>query len=208
MVSDGAGAAPHRLCRDSIVAAALKLASDVGFETINIRAVASRLGCTPMALYRYVKGKDDLLGAMADSAIASVEIPPNPSDAAEDWVQWCVEAAILFWRMMRRYPGLDAYILMRGPVLPTSSAVRFSTQMIEVLLAAGFSPPTAARIWQTAHTYLTGHAMLARSDRPAGQGQPIVSASPIAEVLRVLAEPVDEHSLEVGLRHILGGYVR
>jgi AcrR family transcriptional regulator len=191
----------RKLGRDAIIDAALELAADVGFETINIRAVAARLNCTAMALYRHVKDKDDLLQAMADRAIGTVEPPAETAD----WIDWYVAIAVQYWRMMRRYPGLDSYILTRGPVVATPKSVAISTQMIEVLLEAGFSAERASFIWQIAHTYLAGHSMLTRSDRYATNN--IIAAKPrAAEVFTILSHQLDEDSLERGLRHILGGF--
>ena len=48
------------LTRDRVVDEALAIADADGFEALSLRAVARRLGVTPMALYRYVESSSEL----------------------------------------------------------------------------------------------------------------------------------------------------
>ena len=52
-----------------IVEAAVKLADAEGLAAVSMGRVADRLGFTPMALYRHVAGKDELLQLMFDGAV-------------------------------------------------------------------------------------------------------------------------------------------
>ncbi len=61
-----------RLDLDTVVDTGIALADDHGLEAVSLRRIARRLGVTPMALYRYVESKDDLLDAMADRLYADV----------------------------------------------------------------------------------------------------------------------------------------
>ena len=192
------------LSRTDIVDAGLALAAEVGFETINIRALSARLDCSPMAIYSHIDGKEDLLQAMADRAIDMIELP-----AGEDnWVDWYVDVALSYWSMMCRYPGLDAYILTRGPVVSTPSSIDVTTRMFDVLLRAGFEPAAAATVWRTAHTYLSGYAILTRSASYASPDHRQTSASDADKVFAALNRPVDEHTLESDLRQILSGFAK
>jgi AcrR family transcriptional regulator len=60
---------------EAVVDAAVSLADDAGLEAVGIRRVAARLDVTPMALYRYVESKDDLLDAMAERMYESLTLP-------------------------------------------------------------------------------------------------------------------------------------
>ncbi len=71
-----------RLDRDTVVASAVELADEVGLEAVSLRRVSERLDVTPMALYRHVDGKDDLLDAMADAMYAELE---HADPGAEWW---------------------------------------------------------------------------------------------------------------------------
>jgi AcrR family transcriptional regulator len=56
-----------RLSVDAVVAAAIALADSDGLEAVTMRAVAERLGVSPMTLYTYVPGKAELLDLMLDA---------------------------------------------------------------------------------------------------------------------------------------------
>jgi AcrR family transcriptional regulator len=71
----------ERLDLEAVVDTALALSDDDGLERTSLRRVASRLGVTPMALYRYVEGKEALLDEMADRLYAAVTLP----QPADDW---------------------------------------------------------------------------------------------------------------------------
>jgi AcrR family transcriptional regulator len=57
----------QRTSVDAVVAAAIEIADTDGLTALTIRAVASKLGIAPMAIYTYVPGKAELLDLMLDS---------------------------------------------------------------------------------------------------------------------------------------------
>lgn len=58
------------LALETIVETATALADERGTAAVPLRAIGARLGCTAMALYTYVGGKDELLDVMYDRAHA------------------------------------------------------------------------------------------------------------------------------------------
>lgn len=64
-----------------IVEAAVVVATTDGLEAVSMGRVAKQLGAAPMALYRYVAAKDELLALMVDAAYG----PPPQIIAAEGW---------------------------------------------------------------------------------------------------------------------------
>jgi AcrR family transcriptional regulator len=71
-----------------ITRAAVELADAEGLAAVSMAKVAERLGNATMALYRYVKSKDDLLLLMADAAI-------GPAAALPEGLEW--RAALTLW---------------------------------------------------------------------------------------------------------------
>lgn len=67
-----------------MLTAGLALADTAGLANLSLRNVAKRLGVTPMALYRHVEGKDDLLDGMADLLYAQLAIPQGTGDWWDD----------------------------------------------------------------------------------------------------------------------------
>jgi AcrR family transcriptional regulator len=65
----------ERLNRGRVVRAAVELADQDGFDGLSMRRLAERLGVVPMALYKHVADKDELLDGMVDLVFEEVEIP-------------------------------------------------------------------------------------------------------------------------------------
>ncbi|MEN0071013.1 MAG: TetR/AcrR family transcriptional regulator C-terminal domain-containing protein [Propionicimonas sp.] len=71
----------------AIVDAGIAVADDRDGPALSMRLVSERLGCTPMALYSYVDGKDTLLRLMYDAAHAGFTPPARPAESPANPVQ-------------------------------------------------------------------------------------------------------------------------
>jgi len=79
----GPSAAPREgLTLDRIVAAGIEIADAEGLGAVSMSRVAKRTGFTPMALYRHVGSKDELVLHMQDRAIGR---PPAELAPTGDW---------------------------------------------------------------------------------------------------------------------------
>jgi AcrR family transcriptional regulator len=67
---------------ERIAEAAIEVVNAEGLEALSMRRVAEALGFTPMALYRYVPGKWELIEVMVDTAVGT---PPESIAAGADW---------------------------------------------------------------------------------------------------------------------------
>lgn len=68
-----------RLSRAQVVDAAIALADREGLSAVSMRQLAGDLGVVPMALYKHVADKNDLVAAMIDRVVADY---PRPSAGA------------------------------------------------------------------------------------------------------------------------------
>ncbi len=66
------------LSRGRVLQEAVALADESGLAAVNMRALAERLGVVPMALYKHVRDKEELLDGMVDAVIGEFD-PPDPS---------------------------------------------------------------------------------------------------------------------------------
>src|SRR5437867_4246120 len=62
------------LTRPAIVKRALELGDAEGLEAVSLRRLATELGVTPMALYRHVKDKQDLVNAMYEAIVEGFDL--------------------------------------------------------------------------------------------------------------------------------------
>jgi len=61
------------LTRDAVVARALQIGTAEGLEAVSLRRLAQELGVTPMALYRHVRDKQDLINAMTEAVLEGID---------------------------------------------------------------------------------------------------------------------------------------
>ena len=79
---------------DDVVQAAMQIADDNGLSAVTMSAVATRLGFTTMALYRYFPNKETLLDAIVDAGMGPAPKPTNPSG------RW--RARVTEWALAKR----------------------------------------------------------------------------------------------------------
>ena len=60
--------------------AAVALADEVGLEAFSMRPLAQGLGVVPMALYKHVANKEELLDGMVDVVFSEIELPAGDLD--------------------------------------------------------------------------------------------------------------------------------
>src|SRR4051812_16690063 len=63
------------LTRDRVLEAAVARADQNGLDAFSMRGLAQELGVVPMALYKHVANKDQLLDGMVDIVFGEIESP-------------------------------------------------------------------------------------------------------------------------------------
>jgi AcrR family transcriptional regulator len=99
---------------DDLAAAGLAVVAAAGWEAVSVRAVAGRLGVSPMALYRVVPDAAGLRRAVADAAARPLLPPAGAGDLAATLARWA-EAA---YAHLVALPGLAAHVLVAWTELP------------------------------------------------------------------------------------------
>ncbi|TCN31587.1 TetR family transcriptional regulator [Kribbella orskensis] len=104
------------LSREEVVRSAIAIADGEGLAALSMRRVATDLGVSTMALYRYVGGKDALVLQMVETAVGDF---PFPAKRPTSWREGIETAARLQWSAYRAHLWLPAAIsLSRPQVLP------------------------------------------------------------------------------------------
>ena len=161
----------ERLNRERVFRAAVALADEVGIEGLSMRRLADELGVVPMALYKHVDNKDELLAGMVDVVIGEIDPPASGAD----W-KIVVRGRILSARRsLQRHQWASSVIESRTDPTPTLLAYMDST--IGMFLAGGFSAD------------LTHHALHTIGSRVYGFTQEVLndsqSVDPAAQALVV-----------------------
>lgn len=184
------------LSRDEIVATAAGYASTGGLAELTIRQLATDLDVTPMALYRHVRDKDDILEAVADRLIGELELPPDTLP----WTEYLTAMVRSLRALLRQHPAIIG-LYTREP-LTTPAAKRRLVAARAALGRAGFDEGAATRAYATIHTFTIGFCAL-----EAGRG--LIDADPAPPVDdpedRALNEFVTDEQFEHGLAVIVAG---
>ena len=141
------------LNRDRIVQAAVALADANGFDSCSMRKVADDLGAAPMALYRHVTGKEDLLDSMVDVVFGEMYAPA----VGGKWKTELRERGTSARAALRRHPwavGLMETRMHPGP----ASAVHHNATM-GCLREAGFPFREAVHAYNLLDSYTYGFAL-------------------------------------------------
>ena len=139
------------LSRERILRTAVALADQGGVQAASMRKIAQELGVVPMALYKHVTGKDELLAGMIDVVVGEIDPP------ATDGVDWtaAVRQRILSARQaLLHHPWASR--VMESRTEPTPTVLAYMDSMIGMFRAGGFSMD------------LTHHAMHAMGSRLMG----------------------------------------
>jgi AcrR family transcriptional regulator len=150
------------LDRDEIVRIGTAIADAEGLAAVSMRRIATELGVSTMALYRYVGGKDALVVQMVDAAIAEYPLGKLPAQ----WRDAVAAVARVHWAAYRRHLWLASAISLSRPqlvprLLPHTDAV------LRALRGFGKSAALSATI--SLFAYVRGIALVMESEAHAEQ---------------------------------------
>jgi len=121
------------LSRERVLQAAVDLAHRVANEALSMRKLGQELGVDAMALYRHVRGKDDLLDGLVEVIVGQVE-RPSPSG---DWKTDLRRQAMAARSVMLRHPWARRILEERGTGGP--SCLAYIESVLATLHDGGFS---------------------------------------------------------------------
>jgi AcrR family transcriptional regulator len=207
----------HRtsLTRDLIVKAAVALAEAGGMDSLSMRNLAAEIGAAPMALYRHVTNKEDLVDGMVDLVFAEMYPPAIGGDWRAELQKRGFSARAALQRH-RWAVGLMEARLHPGP----ASAVHHNATM-GCLREAGFPFREAVHAYNLLDSYTYGFALQEQTipfETPEESGEVAKTTVGergdefpyLAEVVRELSVRGYDYSeeFEFGLGFILDGLER
>ena len=147
--------------REEILDAALDIADERGLEALSMRALADRVGVTPMALYRHVKDKAALLDGMVGRLLSA--LLPSDTVAEQPWDERLNTLAHACRKVTQRHPWA-AHLLFSRPAV-TPDAVRAVDIIYLALIEAGVPDPEVPRLERLISTFVIGFATSEASGR-------------------------------------------
>jgi AcrR family transcriptional regulator len=147
--------APRRvhLSRDRVLGAAVTLADHAGIGSLTMRKLAQELGVVPMALYRHVANKEELLDGMVDLVFGEVEFPSSGAD----WKTAMRQRAISMRQALSRHRW--AIGLMESRTNPGPANLGHHNAVMKCLREAGLSFRMTVHAYNALDSYTYGFAL-------------------------------------------------
>jgi AcrR family transcriptional regulator len=140
------------LSQARVLEAAVALADGVGLEAFGMRRLAQELGVVPMALYKHVANKDELINGMVDIVFSEIEAP----SAELGWKPAMRRRAISTREALRRHPWA---VGLMETAAPGPANLRNHDAVLGCLRGAGFSFETAIHAYSVQDAYIYGFAL-------------------------------------------------
>ena len=140
------------LHRDAVLAAAVALADTEGLAALSMRRLADALGVVPMALYKHVSDKEDLLDGMVDLLVSQV---PEPAPHRPDQWRGVVRDTLLATRaVVTGHPWARRALETRSVRTPV--VLGHMERVGQLFLRAGFSPDLTHHVMHLLGTRIWG----------------------------------------------------
>jgi AcrR family transcriptional regulator len=122
-----------RLNRDRVLRAAVALADAEGIDAVSMRNLAEQLGVVPMALYKHVANKDELLDGMVDVIVGEIDAPA----AEAEWRSAVRGRVLSARRALLGHPWARPVIESRTS--PSPFVLEYMNSVIGMFRVGGFS---------------------------------------------------------------------
>lgn len=150
-----------------VLQAAVALADDAGLEGFSMRRLAQELGVVPMALYKHVANKDELLDGMVDLVFAEIELPSPELD----WREALRRRAFSARQALKRHGWAIGIMESRTP---GPASLRNHDAVMGCLRGAGLPFAMAIHAYSVQDAYIYGFALQERDlafETPASAGE-------------------------------------
>ena len=194
-----AGSRPTRsaraiLSRELIVETAVELVAQA--DDVSIRDLAAQLEVSPMALYRHVDSKEDLLDDVVDRLLTDYW---RPEVDPQDWRAWMVDAADRLRSFLVKRPAA-IQVYLRRPVRSPVAMERMR-KCLDVLRDGIGDDGRAHSAFAAVHSYTLGFAAL----ESAREANPVADDAVADAVLHELVSYASPAQFHAGVRYLLDG---
>ena len=138
------------LSRDRVLRAAVARADKAGIESLSMRRLAEELGVVPMALYKHVASKEELLDGMIDVVVGEID----PPVAGAGWKSAVRQRILSARRALLRHPWASQ--VMESKQNPTPLVLAYMDTMIGLFRAGGFSVNLTHHVMHTIGSRVLG----------------------------------------------------
>lgn len=152
---------PPRLSRDQIVAAARELVAAHGVQSLTMRRLATELGATPMALYRHVRDREELLVLLLEDIAASDMLRPELPDDPRERI---VATALAMHDGLAQVPWIVE--ILTGDEFFAPSALWYAETIVDAAMGLGLTEADAVHVYRSVWYYTAGELIIRAAPRP------------------------------------------
>lgn len=146
------------LSREAIVAAAIRIIDEEGFDAVSMRRVAQEFGTGAASLYAYVANKDELMDLIVDEIMAESAVgAQDPAGDVVDWQEQIKDMVRAGYRTLTGHRDIARALLGRIPFGP--NGLRNIENMLRLLRAHGMPDYVAAYVGDLIGQYMVGTAI-------------------------------------------------
>ena len=142
------------LTRERVVAEALTIISSHGVDALTMRALATRLGVVPSALYRHVRNLEQLHDLVLDGVLAEVDCT---LDSSLPWTERVKLLARRLRTVLEGRPGIAGLLKTRDPLGPHTLAL--AEAFLASLHEAGLPGHETGLAFSLIYDYTLGFAL-------------------------------------------------
>jgi AcrR family transcriptional regulator len=194
------------MTRQLVVEAGARVVEGSGWAAMSLRAVATELGVTPMALYRHVADSETLKAAVVEVVIGQLDPVTSSHRIDEDLADW----ARRFHDLLSRYPGLAGHLIASWFESPaTLGQIEDMLARVEASGVDGFDAVAAVN---AVFTYVLMRCETERKVRSAGAVRRKLRTSAALRPLPRLTALAEHYTtaqfdthFEFGLRSLIAG---
>ncbi|MFD7404156.1 TetR/AcrR family transcriptional regulator C-terminal domain-containing protein [Streptomyces sp. NPDC059866] len=158
------------LSKERVLDTAVALADEGGVDALSMRKIAQALGVVPMALYKHVANKNELLDGMIDALVGEIDPPATDTD----WKTAIRRRVLSARRMLLRHPWASGVIeaRMKARAAPTPAVMEYLDSMIGIFRAGGFSIDLVHHAMHVMGSRLLGFSQELFQDSSDGEPDP------------------------------------
>jgi AcrR family transcriptional regulator len=164
---------PRSLNPDRLAAAALAVIDRDGPAGLSMRAVASELGLSTMALYRYVDDRDQLELLVVEAILGAVDTSRPPDPAWTDQIKTLVDRVR---NQVESHPAAVPLLLRQRH--RAMGSLRWSETVAEILHEAGFDDARRVVALRGLLSYIVGALQLEHYGPLSGSGTVVIADLP------------------------------
>ncbi len=157
----------ERLNRERVLHAAVALADEAGIAAVSMRRLAQELGVVPMALYKHVADKDELLDGMVGTVIGEIA----PAGAGPDWKSAVRQRILAARQTVLRHPWARQAIESRTNRTP--AVLEYMDSLAGAFRAGGFSADLTHHVMHALGNRIWGVSPELFNEPGAGAPQPL-----------------------------------